>query len=313
LDCLLSFSSIARKNNYAKPSVNNSSDLVIKQGRHPVIEQQLEMGEPYIPNDVTLNREKQQIMMITGPNMSGKSALLRQTALIVLMAQIGSFVPAKSAEIGLVDKIFTRVGASDNISMGESTFMVEMNETASILNNLSENSLILLDEIGRGTSTYDGISIAWAIAEYLHEHPTKAKTLFATHYHELNEMTEQFDRIKNYNVSVKESGKNIIFIRILKEGGSEHSFGIHVAKMAGMPKQIVKKAEKILKQLEALRGTSKNTKAITEDDDMQLSFFKLDDPILEEIRDDITNLDINTLTPVEALMKLNEIKKLLGK
>jgi DNA mismatch repair protein MutS len=313
LDCLLSFASISKKNNYAKPSVNNRSDLVIKQGRHPVIEQQLEMGEPYIPNDVTLNREKQQIMMITGPNMSGKSALLRQTALIVLMAQIGSFVPAKSAEIGLVDKIFTRVGASDNISMGESTFMVEMNETASILNNLSENSLILLDEIGRGTSTYDGISIAWAIAEYLHEHPTKAKTLFATHYHELNEMTEQFDRIKNYNVSVKESGKNIIFIRILKEGGSEHSFGIHVAKMAGMPKQIVKKSEKILKQLEALRGTSKNTKAITEEDDMQLSFFKLDDPILEEIRDNITNLDINTLTPVEALMKLNEIKKLLGK
>ena len=313
LDCLLSFSSIAKKNNYAKPSVNNSSDLVIKKGRHPVIEQQLEMGEPYIPNDVTLNREKQQIMMITGPNMSGKSALLRQTALIVLMAQIGSFVPAKSAEIGLVDKIFTRVGASDNISMGESTFMVEMNETASILNNLSENSLILLDEIGRGTSTYDGVSIAWAIAEYLHEHPTKAKTLFATHYHELNEMMERFDRIKNYNVSVKESGKNIIFIRILKEGGSEHSFGIHVAKMAGMPKQIVKKAEKILKQLEALRGTSKNTKEITEDNDMQLSFFKLDDPILEEIRDDITNLDINTLTPVEALMKLNEIKKLLGK
>jgi len=313
LDCLLSFSNIAKKNNYAKPNVNNSSDLAIKQSRHPVIEQQLEMGTPYIPNDVTLDREKQQIMMITGPNMSGKSALLRQTALIVLMTQIGSFVPAKSAEIGLVDKIFTRVGASDNISMGESTFMVEMNETASILNNLSENSLILLDEIGRGTSTYDGISIAWAIAEYLHEHPTKAKTLFATHYHELNEMTEQFDGINNYNVSVKESGKNIIFIRILKEGGSEHSFGIHVAKMAGMPKQIVKKAERILKQLEALRGTSKNTKAITEDDDMQLSFFKLDDPILEEIRDDITNLDINTLTPVEALMKLNEIKKLLGK
>ena len=313
LDCLLSFASIAKKNNYAKPSVNNSSDLVIKQGRHPVIEQQLELGEPYIPNDVTLNREQQQIMMITGPNMSGKSALLRQTALVVLMAQIGSFIPAKSAEIGLVDKIFTRVGASDNISMGESTFMVEMNETASILNNLSENSLILLDEIGRGTSTYDGVSIAWAIAEYLHEHPTKAKTLFATHYHELNEMNQQFSRIKNYNVSVKESGKNIIFIRILKEGGSEHSFGIHVAKMAGMPKQIVKKAEKILKQLEALRGTSKNIKGMTEDNDMQLSFFKLDDPILEEIRDEITDLDINTLTPVEALMKLNEIKKLLGK
>ena len=313
LDCLLSFSSIAKRHNYIKPSVNNSSDLIIKQGRHPVIEQQLAMGEPYIPNDVFLDRKKQQIMMITGPNMSGKSALLRQTALIVLMAQIGSFVPAQSAEIGLVDKIFTRVGASDNISMGESTFMVEMNETASILNNLSENSLILLDEIGRGTSTYDGVSIAWAIAEYLHEHNTKAKTLFATHYHELNEMTEQFNRIKNYNVSVKESGKNIIFIRTLKDGGSEHSFGIHVAKMAGMPKQIVKKAEKILKQLEALRGTENNTNAISDKSDMQLSFFKLDDPILEELRDDITKLDINTLTPVEALMKLNEIKKLIGK
>ena len=313
LDCLLSFSSIAKKNNYAKPSINNSSDLVIKKGRHPVIEQQLEMGTPYIPNDVNLDREQQQIMMITGPNMSGKSALLRQTALIVLMAQIGSFVPAKAAQIGLVDKIFTRVGASDNISMGESTFMVEMNETASILNNLSDNSLILLDEIGRGTSTYDGVSIAWAIAEYLHEHPTKAKTLFATHYHELNEMTEQFPRVKNYNVSVKESGKNVIFIRTLKEGGSEHSFGIHVAKMAGMPKQIVKKAEKILKQLESLRTKESNTKAITEDNDMQLSFFKLDDTILEELREQIISLDINTLTPVEALMKLNEIKKLLGK
>ena len=271
------------------------------------------MGTPYIPNDVNLDREQQQIMMITGPNMSGKSALLRQTALIVLMAQIGSFVPAKAAQIGLVDKIFTRVGASDNISMGESTFMVEMNETASILNNLSDNSLILLDEIGRGTSTYDGVSIAWAIAEYLHEHPTKAKTLFATHYHELNEMTEQFPRVKNYNVSVKESGKNVIFIRTLKEGGSEHSFGIHVAKMAGMPKQIVKKAEKILKQLESLRTKESNTKAITEDNDMQLSFFKLDDTILEELREQIISLDINTLTPVEALMKLNEIKKLLGK
>jgi len=313
LDCLLSFSSIAKKNNYAKPSINNSSDLVIKKGRHPVIEQQLEMGTPYIPNDVNLDREQQQIMMITGPNMSGKSALLRQTALIVLMAQIGSFVPSKAAQIGLVDKIFTRVGASDNISMGESTFMVEMNETASILNNLSDNSLILLDEIGRGTSTYDGVSIAWAIAEYLHEHPTKAKTLFATHYHELNEMTEQFPRVKNYNVSVKESGKNVIFIRTLKEGGSEHSFGIHVAKMAGMPKQIVKKAEKILKQLESLRTKESNTKAITEDNDMQLSFFKLDDTILEELREQIISLDINTLTPVEALMKLNEIKKLLGK
>ena len=313
LDCLLSFSSIAKKNNYAKPSVNNSSDLVIKKGRHPVIEQQLEMGDPYIPNDLFLDRTKQQIMMITGPNMSGKSALLRQTALIVLMAQIGSFVSAKSAEIGLVDKIFTRVGASDNISMGESTFMVEMNETASILNNLSENSLILLDEIGRGTSTYDGISIAWAIAEYLHEHPTKAKTLFATHYHELNEMTEQFKRIKNYNVSVKESGKNIIFIRTLKKGGSEHSFGIHVAKMAGVPKQIVSKANQILLQLESLRSKDANAKAITNNENLQLSFFKLDDPLLEQLRDEILDLDINTLTPVEALMKLNEIKKLIGK
>jgi len=313
LDCLLSFSSIAKKNNYTKPSVNNSSDLVIKKGRHPVIEQQLEMGDPYIPNDLFLDRTKQQIMMITGPNMSGKSALLRQTALIVLMAQIGSFVPAKSAEIGLVDKIFTRVGASDNISMGESTFMVEMNETASILNNLSENSLILLDEIGRGTSTYDGISIAWAIAEYLHEHPTKAKTLFATHYHELNEMTEQFKRIKNYNVSVKESGKNIIFIRTLKKGGSEHSFGIHVAKMAGVPKQIVSKANQILLQLESLRSKDANATVITNNENLQLSFFKLDDPLLEQLRDEILDLDINTLTPVEALMKLNEIKKLIGK
>ena len=313
LDCLLSFSLIAKKYNYAKPVINSSSDLIIKKGRHPVIEQQLEMGKPYIPNDVTLNRDQQQIMMITGPNMSGKSALLRQTALIVLLAQIGSFVPAEGAEIGLVDKIFTRVGASDNISMGESTFMVEMNETASILNNISDNSLILLDEIGRGTSTYDGISIAWAIAEYLHEHPTKAKTLFATHYHELNEMTEQFSRVKNYNVSVKESGKNIIFIRTLKEGGSEHSFGIQVAKMAGMPKQIIRKAEKILRQLESLRTKESNTDAITEESNMQMSFFKLDDPILEELREEIKILDINTLTPVEALMKLNEIKKLLGK
>ena len=313
LDCLLSFSLIAKKYNYAKPSVNSSSDLIIRKGRHPVIEQQLEMGTPYIPNDVTLNRDQQQIMMITGPNMSGKSALLRQTALIVLLAQIGSFVPAEGAEIGLVDKIFTRVGASDNISMGESTFMVEMNETASILNNLSDNSLILLDEIGRGTSTYDGISIAWAIAEYLHEHSTKAKTLFATHYHELNEMTEQFSRVKNYNVSVKESGKNIIFIRTLKKGGSEHSFGIQVAKMAGMPRKIIRKAEKILKQLESLRTKKSNSVAITDGGDMQLSFFKLDDPILEDLREDIEMLDINTLTPVEALMKLNEIKKLLGK
>ncbi len=313
LDCLLSFSLIAKRNDYVKPVVNGGSELIIKKGRHPVIEKQLPIGDPYIPNDVILDREKQQIMMITGPNMSGKSALLRQTALIVLMAQIGGFVPAKSAEIGLVDKIFSRVGASDNISMGESTFMVEMNETASILNNLSDNSLILLDEIGRGTSTYDGVSIAWSIAEYLHEHSTKSKTLFATHYHELNEMTEQFDRIRNYNVSVKESGKNIIFIRTLKEGGSEHSFGIHVAKMAGMPKRIIRKAEKILKQLEATRGTENNNHRISTQNDMQMSFFKLDDPILEGLRDEISDLDINTLTPVEALMKLNEIKKLIGK
>ena len=313
LDCLLSFSSIARRYNYIKPHINSTSDLTIKEGRHPVIEQQLEIGEPYIPNDVSLDRKNQQIMMITGPNMSGKSALLRQTALIVLMAQIGSFVPAKSAEIGIVDKIFTRVGASDNISMGESTFMVEMNETASILNNLSENSLILLDEIGRGTSTYDGVSIAWAITEYLHEHATKAKTLFATHYHELNEMAEQFIRIKNYNVSVKDSGKNIVFIRTLREGGSEHSFGIHVAKIAGFPKQIIEKASQILLQLESLRSKDANTTAITNNEDLQLSFFKLDDPVLEQIRDELLNMDINTLTPVEALLKLNEIKKLVGK
>ena len=313
LDCLLSLSVIAKKYNYVKPVVNKNSDLVIKKGRHPVIERQLSIGETYIPNDVFLDKKKQQIMMITGPNMSGKSALLRQTALIVLLAQIGSFVPAQSAEIGLVDKIFTRVGASDNISMGESTFMVEMNETASILNNLSENSLILLDEIGRGTSTYDGVSIAWAIAEYLHEHFSKAKTLFATHYHELNQMAQQFTRIRNYNVSVKEKEKNIIFVRTLKEGGSEHSFGIHVAKMAGIPSDIVRNATKILKQLESIRGTKRDNHAVTQEDDMQLSFFKLDDPILEQIGDSINKLDVNTLTPVEALMKLNEIKKLLGK
>jgi len=313
LDCLLSFSIISKKNNYSKPSINKSSDLVITQGRHPVIEQQLENSNLYISNDIKLNRNNQQIMMITGPNMSGKSALLRQTALIVLMAQIGCFVSAKSAEIGVIDKIFTRVGASDNISMGESTFMVEMNETASILNNLSQNSLILLDEIGRGTSTYDGVSIAWAIAEYLHEHPTKAKTLFATHYHELNDMTKDFSRIKNFNVSVKESGKKILFIRKLKEGGSQHSFGIHVAKMAGIPNEIVSKANKILKQLEALRSKKETSKINNKNNEPQLSFFKLEDPILEELRDNIIDLDIDTLTPIEALMKLNEIKKLLGK
>ena len=313
LDCLLSFSLIAKKNNYCKPQVNISSKLVIKQGRHPVIEQQLDAGDTYVPNDIFLDRDQQQIMMITGPNMSGKSALLRQTALIVLMSQIGSYVPANSAEIGLVDKIFTRVGASDNISMGESTFMVEMSETASILNNLSENSLILMDEIGRGTSTYDGVSIAWAIAEYLHNHKTKAKTLFATHYHELNEMAKEFSRIKNYNVSVKENGKNIIFIRTLKQGGSEHSFGIHVAKIAGIPKKVVEKASKILKKLETIKGRSESSNSLHEDDDLQLSFFKLDDPVLEKIRDDINHLDINSLTPIKALNKLNEIKKLLLK
>ena len=313
LDCLLSFSLIAKKNNYCKPQVNISSKLVIKQGRHPVIEQQLDAGDTYVPNDIFLDRDQQQIMMITGPNMSGKSALLRQTALIVLMSQIGSYVPANSAEIGLVDKIFTRVGASDNISMGESTFMVEMSETASILNNLSENSLILMDEIGRGTSTYDGVSIAWAIAEYLHNHKTKAKTLFATHYHELNEMAKEFSRIKNYNVSVKENGKNIIFIRTLKQGGSEHSFGIHVAKIAGIPKKVVEKASKILKKLETIKGRSESSNSLHEDNDLQLSFFKLDDPVLEKIRDDINHLDINSLTPIEALNKLSEIKKLLLK
>ena len=310
LDCLLSFSLLAKKYNYVKPTVTTSSKLIIHKGRHPVIERQLPVGEPYIPNDIFLDREKQQIMMITGPNMSGKSALLRQTALIVLMAQIGCFVPAKSAEIGVVDKVFTRVGASDNISMGESTFMVEMIETASILNNLSENSLVLLDEIGRGTSTYDGVSIAWAISEYLHEHIAKPKTLFATHYHELNQMSDTFDRIKNYNVSVKESGKNIIFIRTLKEGGSKHSFGIHVAKMAGMPSKIVSNASKILKKLENLRNTKNG---ISQDEEMQLSFFQLDDPVLLQLRDSINNLDINSLTPLEALTKLNDIKKLLGK
>ena len=313
LDCLFSFATIAKNNNYNRSNITEGTSLLIKKGRHPVIEQQLSSDETYITNDVHLDREHQQIMMITGPNMSGKSALLRQTALIVLMAQIGSFVPAEAAEIGIVDKIFTRVGASDNISMGESTFMVEMNETASILNNLSHRSLILLDEIGRGTSTYDGVSIAWAIAEYLHENESKAKTLFATHYHELNDMTDSFNRIKNYNVSVKEIGKKIIFIRTLVKGGSEHSFGIHVAKMAGMPKQIIRKSEEILKKLENNRTKEDNKTKISNKDKMQLSFFQLDDPTLIQIRDEITDIDINTLTPVEALMKLNEIKKLIGK
>lgn len=312
LDCLQSYTQLAIENNYVRPELEESFVLEIKDGRHPVIEKQLPIGTPYIANDVYLDTDSQQIIMITGPNMSGKSAILRQTALIVLLAQMGCFVPASSVRMGIVDKIFTRVGASDNISMGESTFMVEMNETASILNNLTNRSLVLLDEIGRGTSTYDGISIAWAIAEYLHEHPQKAKTLFATHYHELNDMHEQFDRIKNYNVSVKELKDNVLFLRKLVPGGSAHSFGIHVAKMAGMPNLVVQKAQKILKKLEASHKTENSQDALKQDD-LQLSIFNLDDPILEEIREEIVNLDINTLTPVEALMKLNEIKKMVIK
>ncbi len=324
LDCLLSFAEVAHANDYVKPEMNEGHAIDIKNGRHPVIEKQLAVGEEYVSNDVYLDNETQQIMMITGPNMSGKSAYLRQTALICLMAQMGSFVPASEANLGIIDKVFTRVGASDNISSGESTFMVEMNETSSILNNLSNRSLIILDEIGRGTSTYDGISIAWAIAEYLHEHPKyKGKTLFATHYHELNEMTNRFERIKNYNVSVKEIGKKILFLRKLVEGGSEHSFGIHVAKLAGMPQQVLDRATNMLAQLEAsheLTATKKKAGVKTkeavaaEDDlgDMQLSFFQLNDPVLEQIREELVTIDINTLTPVEALMKLNEIKKLTG-
>ncbi len=314
LDCLCSFAKTAVDNNYTRPILDESTNLEIKNGRHPVIEKQLPIGEEYIANDVVLNRNQQQIIMITGPNMSGKSAILRQTALIVLLAQMGSYVPAAHAKIGVVDKIFTRVGASDNISMGESTFMVEMNETANILNNLSDRSLILLDEIGRGTSTYDGISIAWAIAEYIHEHPTKAKTLFATHYHELNDMTETFERIKNFNVSVKELKDNVIFLRKLVPGGSEHSFGIHVAKLAGMPNLVIHKANKILKRLEQNHSSDEikeKLKKATEED-IQLSFFKLDDPLLEEIKEEILSFNINTSTPVEALMKISEIKRLLG-
>ena len=315
LDVLSTFAEIAEKNSYSKPSLNYGFELNIKEGRHAVIEQQLPIGEQYVSNNVELNSENQQIIMITGPNMSGKSALLRQTALIVLMAQMGSFVPAQAAKLGIIDKVFTRVGASDNISSGESTFMVEMNETASILNNISERSLILLDEIGRGTSTYDGISIAWAIAEFLHQSALKPKTLFATHYHELNEMSKSMERIKNFNVSIKETKDTILFLRKLVPGGSEHSFGIHVAKMAGMPKRVVDRANDVLKVLEATKtdeGISNKTEKITQDN-MQLSFFQLDDPILESIREEIMNTDINTLTPVEALMKLNEIKKKLGK
>ncbi|MBJ6369366.1 DNA mismatch repair protein MutS [Snuella sedimenti] len=314
LDCLCGFAQLANDNNYVYPTIDDSYDLDIKEGRHPVIEKQLPLGEAYITNNVFLDRTVQQIIMITGPNMSGKSAILRQTALIVLLAQIGSFVPAQEARIGLVDKIFTRVGASDNISMGESTFMVEMNETASILNNISDRSLVLLDEIGRGTSTYDGISIAWAISEYLHEHPSKPKTLFATHYHELNEMTETFGRIKNFNVSVKELKDNVLFLRKLVEGGSEHSFGIHVAKMAGMPQQVLHRANKILKKLERSHSSEELTDSVKSiKDEMQLSFFNLDDPLLENIKEEILDIEIDTLTPVEALMKLNEIKRMLVK
>jgi DNA mismatch repair protein MutS len=314
LDCLSGFAQLALEHNYAKPSIDESFNLSIKDGRHPVIEMQLKAEEEYISNDLYLDKETDQVIMITGPNMSGKSALLRQTALIVLLAQMGSFVPATSAKIGLVDKIFTRVGASDNISMGESTFMVEMSESASILNNLSSRSLILLDEIGRGTSTYDGISIAWAIAEFLHEHPSKAKTLFATHYHELNEMSKQFERIKNFNVSVKELKDKVLFLRKLVPGGSEHSFGIHVAKMAGMPQYVIQKANNILTKLESMRDTDENSDAIKQavQPEPQLSFYNMDDPLLEQIKDEIMRLDIDTLTPVEALMKLNEIKRLLA-
>lgn len=317
LDCFLSFTKLATENSYCKPELNNSNIIDIKAGRHPVIEKQLPPDQPYIANDVLLDSDNQQIMIITGPNMSGKSALLRQTALIVLLAQIGSYVPASNAKIGLVDKIFTRVGASDNISQGESTFMVEMIETASILNNISAKSLILLDEIGRGTSTYDGISIAWAISEYIHEHSlTKAKTLFATHYHELNEMANSFKRIKNFHVSVKEVGNKVIFMRTLQPGGTEHSFGIHVAEMAGMPKSVVKRSAEILKDLEKSHKKNSLSKPINEIADhregLQLSFFQLDDPVLKQIRDEIKNLDINNLTPVDALNKLNEIKRITG-
>jgi DNA mismatch repair protein MutS len=317
LDCLLSFALIAIDNNYVRPILNDSDILNIKEGRHPVIEQQLPVDEKYISNDLILDSADQQIIILTGPNMSGKSALLRQTAQIVIMAQMGSFVPAVKAEIGIVDKIFTRVGASDNISLGESTFMVEMNEAASILNNLSNRSLIILDEIGRGTSTYDGISIAWAMVEYIHEHPSfKAKTLFATHYHELNEMENSFNRVRNYNISIKELDDKVIFLRKLIRGGSEHSFGIHVARMAGMPKSVVKRAEEILAELEKTshgQGLSKPVGDIAMGrEGMQLSFFQLEDPVLRQIRDEIMKMDINNLTPIEALNKLNEIKKLSG-
>ena len=313
LDCLTSFAQLAIENDYVCPILDDTFELEITNGRHPVIEKQLPVGVPYVANDVFLDRETQQLIMITGPNMSGKSAILRQTALIVLLGQMGSFVPAEKVRMGIVDKIFTRVGASDNISMGESTFMVEMNETASILNNISDRSLVLLDEIGRGTSTYDGISIAWAIAEFLHENPARPKTLFATHYHELNEMSELLPRIQNHNVSVKELKDNVLFIRKLVKGGSAHSFGIHVAKMAGMPQTVIQKAQKLLKKLEKNHSSDALNTIKSAKDEMQLNIFSMDDPLLEEIREDILSLDINTLTPVEALMKLNELKRMLLK
>ncbi len=315
IDCAVGLSELAIAENYTKPIINEDFAINIQEGRHPVIEKSLPLGEKYIPNDIFLDRDTQQIMMVTGPNMSGKSAVLRQTAIICLLAQIGSFVPAKYAEIGVLDRIFTRVGASDNISAGESTFMVEMNESANILNNITERSLILLDEIGRGTSTYDGISIAWAIAEYLHQHPTQPKTLFATHYHELNEMQNSFSRIKNYHIAIQENKNNVIFLRKLVAGGSEHSFGIYVAKLAGMPTKVVNRAKEILKTLENSRSQDQNTeniKRVTEEN-LQLSFFQLDDPALESIREELTQIDINTLTPIEALMKLNKIKSMIGK
>ena len=311
LDCLCGFGILAEKMNYSYPTINNSNEIKIKEGRHPVIESKLPYENPYIPNDISISNDLNQILMITGPNMSGKSAILRQTALIVLLAQIGSFVPAKRVEMGIVDKIFTRVGASDNISIGESTFMVEMNEAAAIINNISNKSLILLDEIGRGTSTYDGISIAWAMAEFLHDHPFKPKTLFATHYHEINMMADTFERINNYNVSVKETEDNVIFLRKLVPGGSAHSFGIHVASMAGMPKQLISSAKKILHKLEKSHQFNKSKKK-NEDSDLQLSFFNLDNPKLEELKEDILSLNIDELTPVEALIKLNEIKRILN-
>jgi DNA mismatch repair protein MutS len=314
LDCLQSLAQVAIKNHYHRPEIHDGTAIDIHDGRHPVIEQHLPLGEQYVPNDVLLDSEQQQIMIITGPNMAGKSALLRQTALIVLMAQMGSFVPAASASIGIVDKVFTRVGASDNLSLGESTFMVEMIETASILNNISARSLVLLDEIGRGTSTYDGISIAWALVEYLHNHPgAKAKTMFATHYHELNELTNRWSRVKNFNVAVKETGNKVVFLRKLVEGGSEHSFGIHVAKMAGMPQDVVKRAQQILKELEqkSIATDVKEKLKQSPKVDYQLNIFSMDDPRLLKLREILEKVDINAMTPVEALLKLDELRKLL--